>query len=78
MIRMGAFEAKTHFSEIIQRVSGGEEFVITKNGKPMARIIPPKNEEMIKSAIAGILELRKKQSATQKEIKAWKAEGRKH
>lgn len=32
-------EAKTHFSKILHRVSGGEEVIISKAGKPVARIV---------------------------------------
>lgn len=38
---VGAFEAKTHFSQLIDRVMHGEEIFITKRGKPVAKIIPP-------------------------------------
>lgn len=33
-------EAKTHFSKLLERVSNGEEVVIAKAGKPVARILP--------------------------------------
>ena len=33
-------EAKTHFSKLIERVLNGEEVVIAKAGKPVARILP--------------------------------------
>ena len=33
-------EAKTHFSKLIGRVLNGEEVVIAKAGKPVARIVP--------------------------------------
>jgi len=39
MITMGAFEAKTHLSSLLDRVAGGEEVLITKHGKPMARLV---------------------------------------
>jgi prevent-host-death family protein len=39
MITVGAFEAKTNFSMLLERVAGGEEVVITKHGKPVARMI---------------------------------------
>jgi prevent-host-death family protein len=39
MITVGAFEAKTHFSALLDRVAGGEEVVITKHGKPVARLV---------------------------------------
>lgn len=40
MITLGAFEAKTHLSLLLDRVARGEQVVITKHGKPIARLIP--------------------------------------
>lgn len=37
---VGAYEAKTRFSELVSRAEKGESFLITKNGRPVARIIP--------------------------------------
>ena len=37
---VGAYEAKTKFSELIARAEKGESFVVTKNGRPVARIVP--------------------------------------
>ncbi len=40
MRTVGAFEAKTHLSELLDRVARGEEIVITKHGKAVARLVP--------------------------------------
>ncbi len=37
---VGAFEAKTKFSELLERVHQGEEITITKHDKPIARLVP--------------------------------------
>ena len=37
---IGAFEAKTHFSQILEAAERGKEYIITKRGKPVAKIIP--------------------------------------
>lgn len=37
---VGAFEAKTHLSSLLDRVERGEEIVITKHGRPVARLLP--------------------------------------
>ena len=42
--QIGAFEAKTHFSQIIEKAENGEDFIITRRGKPVAKIIPFKQE----------------------------------
>jgi len=33
-------EAKTHLSRLVERVAAGEEMIIAKAGKPMARLVP--------------------------------------
>ena len=40
MSTVTAFEAKTRFGELLDRVSRGEEVVITRHDKPVARLIP--------------------------------------
>ena len=59
--RIGAFEAKTHFSQIIEKAEHGEDFIITRRGKPVAKIIPfEKKQEMTRQeALDSFRELRK-------------------
>ena len=33
-------EAKTHFSRLVERVEAGEELVIARAGRPVARLVP--------------------------------------
>lgn len=40
MIVYNVHEAKTHFSRLLDKVLKGEEVVIAKAGKPVARILP--------------------------------------
>ena len=40
IITLGAYEAKTRFSELVARAEKGESFLVTKNGRPVARITP--------------------------------------
>ncbi|MCA9427799.1 MAG: type II toxin-antitoxin system Phd/YefM family antitoxin [Candidatus Omnitrophica bacterium] len=37
-------EAKTHLSKLIERVSQGEEIVIGKAGRPVAKLVPYTSE----------------------------------
>ena len=37
---IGAYEAKTHFKALLERVARGEQVVITKHGRPIARLVP--------------------------------------
>lgn len=37
-------EAKTHLSKLLERVALGEEVIIAKAGKPVAKLVPLNNE----------------------------------
>jgi len=59
--KIGAFEAKTHFSQLIEKVEHGTDFIITKRGKPVAKIVPFTQETgmTFKEAVEKLMELRK-------------------
>ena len=37
---IGLFEAKTHLSELVSRAERGDEVIITRHNRPVARIVP--------------------------------------
>ncbi len=41
---IGAFEAKTHWSRLLEEVQRGKAITITKRGRPVARLVPYKDE----------------------------------
>jgi prevent-host-death family protein len=41
---VGAYDAKTRFSELLDQVQSGEEITITKHGTPVARLVPVKKK----------------------------------
>ena len=56
-----ALEAQTRFGQLLDRVSRGEEVVVTRHDKPVARILPagrPAREEVC-TATEGLRELRR-------------------
>ena len=59
--QIGAFEAKTHFSQLINEVERGADYVVTKHGKPVAKIIPfeQKPEMTFQEAVEALKEKRK-------------------
>lgn len=44
---IGAFKAKTHLSELLERVRRGERITITKHGTPVAVLVPPEAEVIV-------------------------------
>jgi prevent-host-death family protein len=40
MEQVNIHDAKTHLSRLIERVEGGEEIVIARGGRPVARLVP--------------------------------------
>ena len=44
MESIGLFEAKTHLSELIARAERGEEVVITRHNKPVAKLVPVQSD----------------------------------
>lgn len=49
MAEVNVHEAKTHLSRLLLRVAAGEKIVITRAGKPIARLVPlePKTQRVI-------------------------------
>ena len=62
MARISAFEAKTHFGELLDRVSKGEEVVITRHDRPVARLVPEGAQRLddVRRAAAGLQELQQR------------------
>ena len=61
MQSVGAYEAKTHLPQLLDRVARGEEIQITRNGRPIARLVPESAREPddVRQVIAAIREFRK-------------------
>lgn len=51
-LTVGAFEAKTKLSELLDRVEKGEEIVITRRGKTIAKLAPAANPDVRHKATA--------------------------
>jgi prevent-host-death family protein len=52
-MEINIYAAKTHLSRLIDQVNAGEEVVITRNGRPVARLVPA---EAAKPRKLGLLE----------------------
>jgi prevent-host-death family protein len=56
---VGAFEAKTHFSALLDRAEKGEEITITRRGRPVARIVPVQPAHDVEAARKVVARMRK-------------------
>jgi prevent-host-death family protein len=83
---VGLFEAKTHFSELVARAEAGEEVVITRHNRPVARLVPVNSNGVIdaakrRKAIAAIDKVRRQfadggVAITPDDIAQWVRDGR--
>ena len=77
---VGAFEAKTHLSQLLAEVEAGACVEITSRGKPMAIMISPAtaypNSDDLPALVAQVRERRKTYGVSAEDIHAWKAEAR--
>jgi prevent-host-death family protein len=68
MATITAFDAKTRFGELLDRVATGEEIVITRHDKPVARIVPENRNNLadVQDAVNGLRALRQQISSRKK------------
>jgi prevent-host-death family protein len=77
---IGAYDAKTHFSQLLERVAGGEEITITRHGLPIARLVPARpsaSAQARREAIATMRQLASRNRLRGLKVKELIAEGRK-
>ncbi|HEY0230376.1 MAG TPA: type II toxin-antitoxin system prevent-host-death family antitoxin [Dokdonella sp.] len=58
MDSVGVYEAKTHLASLLDRVAQGEEVVITRHGRAVARLVPAEPDEAKASVRALAEEIR--------------------
>jgi prevent-host-death family protein len=76
---IGAYDAKTRFSELLERVEQGEEVTITRHGTPVARLVPVRqasSPEQRRSVVARMINRRASQKLGGLKVKDLIAEGR--
>jgi prevent-host-death family protein len=78
MLTVGAFEAKTQLSALLERVARGEEVTITKHGRPVAKLVPAAthDRERVAAAVRKIKELAKGNRLDGLSIRELRDEGR--
>ena len=80
METVGAFAAKTHLSDLLERVERGERFTITRHGKPVAQLTPvdQRDPAAVKDAIAALKAFRKGHSLGGISLRELIEEGRRY
>jgi len=58
MKEIGTFEAKNQFSALLDLVAQGEDVLITRHGKPVARLVPPEGALAKRGAMAAASRVR--------------------
>jgi prevent-host-death family protein len=78
--KIGAFEAKNRLSELLDAAENGEEVVITKHGRPVAKLVPvePFDREKARAAAEWLKRTRKERSLGGDSIVEMIREGRKY
>ena len=78
MKTVGAYEAKTHLSRLLEEVEKGETIVITKHGSPVAMLTPAPNVKQIDVAavIGDLRSLRRELSLDGASVREMIEEGR--
>lgn len=80
MKSVGAFEAKTHFNELLKKVSEGETIRITRRGIPVAKLVPDVEEGQrdLKKIVAEFRRIRRGASLGDLTIRDLINEGRRY
>jgi len=76
---VGAFEAKTHLSDLLDRVSKGETITITRHGAPAAMLVPvgPTGKRLThQEIVVGMRALRERIKPSRMTVRAMVEEGR--
>lgn len=78
MEKVGAFEAKTHLAELLDRVAKGEKITITRRGIPAAILIPVDDKNLLshQDIVEGFRALRKRVKPGKMSVKQMINQGR--
>ena len=52
LAQYNVYEARTHFSRLIERAATGEEIVIARAGDPLAKLVPYQHEPRVPGVIS--------------------------
>jgi prevent-host-death family protein len=70
MTEIGSFEAKNRFSELLVRAEAGEELIITRRGRPVAKLVPIRQPEIPTVTAAELTERQRRSLEAANRIRA--------
>ncbi|MBW2030660.1 MAG: type II toxin-antitoxin system prevent-host-death family antitoxin [Deltaproteobacteria bacterium] len=76
MTKVGAYEAKTRLSELLEKVARGDRIVITKHGRPVAVLSPASTQASPGEVVAQIKAFRQGRRLKRLRIREIIEEGR--
>lgn len=59
MLEVGAYEAKTNFSRLLERVEKGERITLTRHGRPVAMLMPVEEKRPPEDVVRELREFRR-------------------
>lgn len=69
MDKLSVYDAKAHFSELIERAQSGRSTVITKRGRVVAKIVPATGQAWDRSVVLDELEALRKELAVRRRFR---------
>jgi prevent-host-death family protein len=76
MKQVGVYDAKTHLPKLLDEVERGETVTITRHGRPVAKLVPVREQRSVQEAIDEIREFRKRHPLRGLRVKDLIEEGR--
>lgn len=58
-MEVGAYEAKTNLSRLLERVEGGERITLTRHGRPVAMLVPVEEKRPPEDVVRDLKEFRR-------------------
>lgn len=75
-MEVGAYEAKTNLSRLLERVEGGERITLTRHGRPVAMLVPVEEKRPPEDVVRDLREFRRGRNLGDLSVREMIEEGR--
>ena len=76
MVEVGAYEAKTNLSRLLERVERGERITLTRHGRPVAMLVPVDEKRPPEEVVGEMRDFRRGRRLGSVELREMVEEGR--